>query len=289
MEFGPKSSRPHIHVLFFNIDRSDYVCYFGNTWRNDFGFTKTKYFSADPSGLFSQGGKKKDIKDLECISRYLSKYVSKGVFESPFVKDGLLPKPWRAISNGIGVAYLDRPVFDYFRKPVLSVYRDDCTIDASVMPGMGPERDCHVRALIRDGFLDEFPKPGERVLDALSTYVDRSGFFHPLPRYYKHKLLRSHVPNLCHYALQNALLARTKLFFNQNIQKLALSLGKVKSIRLELASCSDAGLGHRLYYLLCHEFVYRERLQACLEERRRFIKLRNHYGRSFNITDVLAC
>lgn len=42
-EYGPGTSRPHFHLLFWGISYADYVCFFAEPWRDNFGFTLTKF------------------------------------------------------------------------------------------------------------------------------------------------------------------------------------------------------------------------------------------------------
>ena len=82
-EYGPKTSRPHFHVLFFGLDYCDYMKYFGNPWREMFGFTRPVYkeYKADT------------LKDFSCMVRYVSKYCSKGSFCNPSTTRGLSNTP----------------------------------------------------------------------------------------------------------------------------------------------------------------------------------------------------
>lgn len=82
-EYGPQTSRQHFHILIFGLNYSDYMHYWGNAWREQFGWTKPVYKEYNAS----------TVKDYNCMVRYVSKYVSKGVFESPWVKDNIAPGP----------------------------------------------------------------------------------------------------------------------------------------------------------------------------------------------------
>lgn len=72
-EYGPKTHRPHYHAIFFNLSRVDMKIALAD-WSERFGFVMAKDID------FS------DTKSLMNSARYLSKYCTKGVFESPFCK-----------------------------------------------------------------------------------------------------------------------------------------------------------------------------------------------------------
>ena len=50
---------------------------------------------------------------------YITKYISKGVYEISLVKDGVYDLPYRLISKGIGEGYSEQSKFDNFRNPEL--------------------------------------------------------------------------------------------------------------------------------------------------------------------------
>lgn len=96
-EYGERTARPHYHMLFYGVSESD--CHrFGKMWLDAFGFYDMKYikhFNSDGSDAF------------EIVSRYVSKYISKGDFLPAFVKDGKAEKPRRQSSIRLGVRNLD--------------------------------------------------------------------------------------------------------------------------------------------------------------------------------------
>lgn len=112
-EYGAKTSRPHFHVLVFGLTLDEWFHYFGLPWRTLYGYTKHVYkeFTAD------------NQKDFNCMIKYVSKYVTKGEFEIPLVKDGFYQKPYRLISKGIGAHYIDNAKFDVFRNSVAKKYK----------------------------------------------------------------------------------------------------------------------------------------------------------------------
>lgn len=255
-EYGPKTSRPHFHLMFFGISHADYVKYLAKPWRRDIGFTKTKFIRGDTR------------KDRQCISRYVSKYVSKGSFESPLVKAGLCPKPFRSISHGIGEEYLSNSMFDFFRGYIANLWRR-FSIDTSYPVGFV------ARNAGLAHHLPDLPKVSERLLRDLSCYYDERGYPHALPRYYKMKLLNLFKPNLLSYAFQTLLLARAQLQHNQALAEFARSLGyfRAKGDALSL------GLSSRLYNLLDLWYFSFRQVEARVDASRRYIRLKNHYFR----------
>lgn len=269
MEYGPKTSRPHAHLLFWGISKADYKRYFGEPWQHRYGMTKPTYFNGTSTE-----------KDRACISRYISKYCSKGVFESPWVKDGLLPKPCKLVSNGLGVEYLKDKSFDWFRGLLPSIFRD-MTIDSRFDTGC-LQRVAHVRSLLTDMDITEGFRVPESALNPLSVYwmkSERGAVPHPLPRYYKQKILNLLKPNVLSYTIQSHLLARADLQHNKALQAFASSMVGVFRIAKDAFARPLLGLSRRLYNLLCSRFVLAERVQAeaCAERRKTW--LINHYKR----------
>lgn len=202
MEYGPATSRPHFHLLFFNISKSVYNDYLANVWRRNFGFVKTKVVRNDTS------------KGRECVSKYVSKYCSKGVFESPLVQESFAPKPFRCISNGIGEEYLQGALHRAFNneffavlKGIKALHLEDKELHRSYGYDYGRIRQFHLsNSEVADKFV-ALP------LDKLSIYVDEHSFKHAAPRYFKSKLLNLDKPNYFGCAIQNLLLARTEQYY----------------------------------------------------------------------------
>lgn len=255
-EYGPKTSRPHFHLMFFGISHADYVKFLAKPWRREMGFTRTKYVRGDTR------------KDRQCISRYVSKYCSKGSFESPLVKLGLSPKPFRSISHGIGEEYLRNSMFDFFRSYIAQLWRR-FAIDDTQPVG------CLSRNNGLAEHLPDLPKVSERLLRDLSCYYDERGYPHVLPRYYKMKLLNLFKPNLLSYALQTLLLARAELQHNQALAEFARSLGYWRA----KGEASYLGLSPKCYNILEHQYFAFRQCEAKLDAARRYIKLKNHYLR----------
>lgn len=284
MEYGPMYSRPHFHVLFWNISKVDYKRFFGKPWYRLYGSTKPSYFNGDSTQ-----------KDRECITRYISKYCSKGVFESPWVKDGLLPKPHHFYSQGLGLGYLSSSKFDFFRSVLADVFKAMVTDQRDELKGTLLEK-MHVRDLIQRLDITEGFNIPQEALEALSVYRDDKGFPHRLPRYYKQKLLNLLRPNVFSFSVQSHLLVRADHETDKRLQKLAFERGHFKAS----LSRPYLGLGKRLYDSLCRALVVAQKLSACTALERRKTRLINHYkrpmmgaqGNRYHVTDkflALVC
>lgn len=266
MEYGPKTSRPHFHLMFFNITLSDYVKYLKKSWIRQYGFTKTQLISNESR------------KGRECVSRYVSKYCSKGIFESPLVKFQLAPKPFRCVSHGIGKAFIDGVSFDAFRsdsaellKGVQAEHLYDSERD--IYTGYDYSR-CRFYESSFSGD-SSFGFPSESQLDLLRFYVDESSFKHSLPRYYKRILLGSDKPNYYACKVQDLLLARTEQYYQGKLFEFALSLG----VRNAKKEAPLLGLPKKQYDALDMQYFIVSCQKARTEAYGRFIKLKNHYFR----------
>lgn len=270
-ENGPKTSRCHYHLLMWGISYEDYITFFAKPWRRSMGFTKTKF-------IF-----KGTDKDRQCIARYLSKYVSKGVFESPLVRYNLIPKPYRSISHGIGEEFLNRKCFDWFRSD-FARYLKKHSVDLSERHDELSFRS-KLRAFIASpAYKQIYPRIIEHLKQCsynLTTYYDSNGFAHSLPRYYRDKLFNSKVPNILSYVAQEYLLESARVYHNKELQEFAHSLGYL--VADKSPQDSFAGFGRELFNILDHKFDLTKRLQAKIEAKGRFIKLKNHYGRAMNL------
>lgn len=270
-EYGPKTSRPHFHLLFWNISKADYKRYLGRPWGERYGMTKPTYFNGTSTAA-----------DRSRITRYISKYCSKGVFESPWVKDGLLPKPFHFVSNGLGLAYLDNSKFDWYRGPLADALRFMACLPRLQEVQWGyddPDEKRHVRNLLQSGIAEGVSIP-ESALQALSVYYeDGSPYPHALPRYYKQKILNLLHPNVLSYLVQTDLLARAELLYNKNVKAFALTIPEFCGRVAQAGKSAFLGLGKKLYNLVCGRFALAERLQAFTKAERRKTKLINHYLR----------
>lgn len=265
MEYGPKTSRPHFHLLFFNISRSVYNDYLANVWKRDYGFVKTFLVRNDTS------------KGRECISKYISKYCSKGVFDSPLVLESFAPKPFRCISNGIGAEYLQSGFARSFSSEFIEVLKG---IKAVPCKDSEFNRSCGYNYSRCSEFYD---KNGDEIearidslpLDKLQIYVDEHSFKHACPRYYKSKLLDSSHPNYFHCAVQNILQSRYSEYYKGELFKFALQMGYFNAKR----EATFLGFSSEQYDALARQFTFASKDKARSEARGRFIRLKNHYLR----------
>lgn len=290
-EYGPRSSRPHFHLLMWGIKPSDYYKYFGKPWVNTFGWHKMSGFSR-PRSLKQM---KKQSQDLSCISRYISKYCSKGEFESPLVLDGIQPKPVRFISNGIGAEYLEREVFQRFLTDTRKAFRE---MGTSVykqpyggLPGL-PFVERKVPYNFKKYFGDvdtlriEVPISRSEA-ELFSKYVDDLGYSHKLPRYFKDKLLNLRSNNVLQFSVQMRIQDAAGQRRYQELQELAAACKRSlpdyfrPTDPLEVLCLGDDRL--------LGEFLFRaQKNKALAAVEGRKIKLRNHYSRPLQKGNFLA-
>lgn len=96
-EYGEKYRRPHFHCLFFGLS-FDMKDKFVSLWEQYFGHcdaVRVNRFNADGSNAFLK------------LSKYISKYISKGKHLPPFVRAGFAVTPRRLSSIGFGRKNLD--------------------------------------------------------------------------------------------------------------------------------------------------------------------------------------
>lgn len=103
-EYGSRGYRPHYHGFFIGLD-DKYVDYFVNRWRKQYGFVWKKSIPADSS-------------QIEAVSKYVSKYMTKGCFDIPHLKDGVCELPRIIISRNVG-ALTDAECYFYQCKDLL--------------------------------------------------------------------------------------------------------------------------------------------------------------------------
>lgn len=299
-EYGPSTSRPHFHVLFFGVNYSDYMHYWGNPWREEFGWTKPSYhrYSADK------------LKDFSCISKYVSKYVTKGSFDSPWIVDGVAPKPYRLISKGIGSEYLDRSFFDVFKSSEFirwmevnkisdKVFETKCkalkeenkykelmdltlefeaqkkNVEVALMKKLRAENLGE-----KNDYID-LSSISEEQFDKVCVYFDNQGYMHKLPIYYRTKLFhRGNGKNIYEFEVQNVIQSRARLYDNQIIQGEAAQLGIIipdnwltKDRSTWKLSASDA-------FMVDNQHLLQQRIQAKTLAERRKARLTNFYNRS---------
>lgn len=274
-EYGPKSSRCHGHLVMFGISPQDYLRFFAKPWRKNFGFTKTKYINQKVSNK---------QKDIECIARYVSKYVSKGDFESPLVKDGLQPKPWRQLSHGLGEEFLRRYAARYSEllTPESLEKKESLGVDYSIFYDK-LDNQYKVRRVSGRGYVPRNCKPLDLTYEQaayLTSYFDSAGYPHPLPRYYRDKLLGVE-PNLLKYEVQNSLLAYAEQRRHKEVSQFAAD-SQCRQACLGRTSAEVERLLGRMSPLLAYLFVAKQDGARKRSNHGYKIKLRNFYNRPLN-------
>lgn len=268
LEYGPKWSRPHVHLLAFDVEYADWVRFWAKPWRRDFGFTKTKCIYR---GL--NAGKK----SRDCIAHYVTKYINKGAFDVPFVKAGLQPRPWRVISHGIGKEYLSSSRFDWLNTPLNFYLKFQVSRKPAFVFSVSDS--CFYKVHIKQPVLKHNPNFSltKSQLVSLTTYCDDSGFYHPLPRYYREKLL-GREPNYLKYEIQTCLLQDAEQRRDQEISRIASVIERSRACESQPSS-SLLGLPLCSRYLAAYIYDVTCENEARLAEKRCFDKLRNHYKR----------
>lgn len=295
-EYGPQTSRPHFHLLVFGINYSDYRHYFGNPWREEFGWNKPSYFEYNAQSK----------KDFNCITRYVSKYVSKGSFESPWVTDGFIKKPYRLISKGIGKGYLNKEFFNAFKAteltqwqaihcPSLKSYENrvkqleiegdkDALKDYKEYYNKCRKEVDEVLAKKEKDVSDylDLTTLTEEQFDKLRVYYDEAGYPHKLPMYYRTKLLRgsNNEKNIYQFEVQNVLEQSALLLDNKVIQQEAAELGIRIPDEWLTKDRSTWKLSASQAFMVDYIHLLNQRSKAKATAERRKTRLTNFYNRS---------
>lgn len=100
-EMGSRSCRPHYHLGFFGLTALE-VRWLANKWKYGYNYVETvNRINEDRSDGY------------QLAAKYLGKYMSKGVFECPSVKDGCCEKPRLCSSACLGTE-VDWKMMSYY-------------------------------------------------------------------------------------------------------------------------------------------------------------------------------
>lgn len=75
-EYGTKTGRPHYHVLFMNVDK-EFLAIFEKLWQELYGYTYSSKQQLRNGGFV--------VGDPAGVAAYISKYMSKGSFDYPYL------------------------------------------------------------------------------------------------------------------------------------------------------------------------------------------------------------
>lgn len=259
-EYGPTTSRPHIHLIVVGISREDYLKYFARPWRNDYGFTATRFIHQDG-------------KSVRNIAKYISKYVSKGNFESSLVKTGNQPGSFRIISHGVGEEYICssrmRPLFECsdFTLPRRLSYRSEGKQDLPSNEDL----------LCAWSFVNDFTM-SEDMQSRLLKYYDENGYCYNCPRYYRDKFTKAYNHTYLSAAVSRCLYEALELHRNQEVYEYATVIGITPRYKPESPSF-ESWLFTREGAMVFELFAAHKKRKAQMECKRRKIELANHYKR----------
>lgn len=164
-----------------------------------------------------------------------------------------------------------RSVFDWFKQVLPQFWKSICVDPSKEVGSM--ERNNGLRYKLEHDFMEGFKNPPQAVLDALCCYHDEKGLPHALPRYYKSKLLGLFKPNLLSYAIQNLLLARAQLQYNQALSEFIHTMGGYVGKRLK-AEAPTLGLSRMSYDFWDNKYYAFSLQQARTCAKRRYIELK---------------
>lgn len=148
-EYGCKRHRPHYHILFFDAPDT-FLELFRSMWFNSYG-------STDYEPVVARGTDSLDVAH-EKVSRYLAKYLSKGMFEADFVRLGYVQRPRRVSSKGIAKDRLPALRKYILAFDVFGEYDPDCP-PSSVMRRLDLLAERRYYQIIRNGTIFKLKIP----------------------------------------------------------------------------------------------------------------------------------
>lgn len=106
-EYGPKTCRPHYHLLFFGLE-DKHVRYLAWRWYKHHHYGTYKLKTVQQKNADGTPG-------FELCSKYVGKYICKGEFESSACLNKHCERPRLMLSKNLGLSFLTPALVEYFR------------------------------------------------------------------------------------------------------------------------------------------------------------------------------
>lgn len=174
-EYGPRTHRPHYHCIFFGLNRQE-IAPLLHEWYKMYGYFKASWINPF------------DDKHKTNAMRYVAKYCSKGEYECPYVKQGLVAPTFHLISKKIGYDYIPRNT-KYHLASAASRYLDNMAFNPVYLAEVADKRFYHFK-----------------------------DFKYSLPRYYKNKIYGEQTR--LSYAVADYILTQSMLLREEQLAQL---------------------------------------------------------------------